>query len=110
MMERMFRVLPLVLEMKGSASLFRASSRYSGRSSLVTTMSVAKKNIDAETAVKYGAVVGEIVDMAEKSRVDLVVIASHGRSGPGRVFFGSAAAGVLNRIRTRLLMTRPLGG
>lgn len=69
--------------------------------------SFAKKNINAETAVKYGPVVGEIVDMAEGRKVDLVVMASHGRSGLGRVFFGSVAAGVLNRLQTPLLMIRP---
>lgn len=67
----------------------------------------SEKNITAETLVRYGPVVGEIVDIADSQDVDLVVMASHGRSGLGRVFFGSAASGVMNRIQNPLLIIRP---
>jgi nucleotide-binding universal stress UspA family protein len=41
--------------------------------------------------------------------VDLVIIASHGRTGLGRVFFGSVASGVLNRIERPLMVIRSSG-
>ncbi|MBU4426139.1 MAG: universal stress protein, partial [Proteobacteria bacterium] len=38
--------------------------------------------------------------------VDLIAIASHGRSGLSRVFYGSVAAGILNRADRPLLLIR----
>jgi len=68
-----------------------------------------EKRIDTKTVVKFEPVVRSIVETANESAVDLVVIASHGRSGLGRVFFGSVAAGVLNRIERPLMVIRPAG-
>jgi nucleotide-binding universal stress UspA family protein len=65
-----------------------------------------EKNIRVETHVGLDPVVGEIIKTAETESVDLVIIASHGRSGLGRVFFGSVAAGVLNRIERPLMVIR----
>jgi len=65
-----------------------------------------EKNIHVVTQVTLGPVVADIINTAEKHAVDLVIIASHGRSGLGRVFFGSVAAGVLNRIEKPLLVIR----
>jgi len=67
----------------------------------------AEKKIKAEIHIGIEPVVGEIVTTAEKHDVDLVVIASHGRSGLERVFFGSVASGVLNRIERPLMVIRP---
>jgi nucleotide-binding universal stress UspA family protein len=69
----------------------------------------AEKNIKAEIHIVIEPVVGEIIETAEKHDVDLVLIASHGRSGLERVFFGSVASGVLNRIERPLLVIRPPG-
>jgi nucleotide-binding universal stress UspA family protein len=67
----------------------------------------AGKKIKTDTYIGIEPVVGEIIKTAETHAVDLVVIASHGRSGLGRVFFGSVASGVLNRIERPLLVIRP---
>jgi nucleotide-binding universal stress UspA family protein len=56
--------------------------------------------------VKYGSVVESIIEIADSQAVDLVLIASHGRTGLTRVFFGSVAAGVLNRIEQPLMVIR----
>jgi nucleotide-binding universal stress UspA family protein len=64
------------------------------------------RNIACETVVKFEPVVRSIVETANEAAVDLVIIASHGRSGLGRVFFGSVAAGVLNRIEQPLMVIR----
>ena len=61
-----------------------------------------EKGINTTTFVTYGPVVKTIIDVAEGENVDLIAMTSHGRSGLGRVFYGSVAAGVLN------LTTRPL--
>jgi nucleotide-binding universal stress UspA family protein len=51
-------------------------------------------------------VVQNIIDTAARESVDLVLIASYGRSGLQRVFFGSVVAGVLNRIEQPLMVIR----
>ena len=68
-----------------------------------------EKGIEAEIRVVYGPVVRSIIECAESEDVDLIAIASHGRSGLSRVFYGSAAAGVLNHIQQPLLVIRSQG-
>jgi nucleotide-binding universal stress UspA family protein len=53
-----------------------------------------------------GQIVPSIVDLAEQEKVDLVAMASHGRSGLARFYYGSVAAGVLHRIERPLLIVR----
>jgi nucleotide-binding universal stress UspA family protein len=65
-----------------------------------------KKNIKTKYFVHLGSVVQNIIDAANSESVDLVLIASHGLSGLQRVFFGSVAAGVLNRIEQPLMVIR----
>jgi nucleotide-binding universal stress UspA family protein len=69
----------------------------------------SKKTIKAKYFVNLGSVVQNIIDIANSESVDLVLIASHGRSGLQRVFFGSVAAGVLNRIEQPLMVIRRPG-
>jgi nucleotide-binding universal stress UspA family protein len=47
-----------------------------------------------------------IIKAAERENTYLMVFASHGRNGLYRVFYGSVAAGVLNRIDRPLLIIR----
>ena len=65
-----------------------------------------EKGIDVEALVAQGSVVRSILDVAEQKNVDLVAMASHGRSGVGRVFYGSVAAGVLHAADRPLLLIR----
>lgn len=62
------------------------------------------KGIDAHSLVAYGRTVDAILDTAEGQGVDLIAIASHGRSGLARVVYGSVAAGLLQRARRPLLL------
>lgn len=64
------------------------------------------KGIEAGTAVEHGPVVQAIISVAEREDVDLIAMASHGRSGLGTVFYGSVTAGVLQRIDRPLLLIR----
>jgi len=68
--------------------------------------SFEKRGIKAEILVQYGSAVESIIKTVDVQSVDLVLIASHGRSGLTRVFFGSVAAGVLNRIEQPLMVLR----
>jgi len=68
-----------------------------------------EKGITAKTHVSYGAVVEAIINTAEREGVDLIAIASHGRSSLPQVFYGSVAAGVLHRVDRPLLLIRSQG-
>jgi len=66
------------------------------------------KGIQSQMCVGEGPVVEEIIKVAERENVDLIAMASHGRTGLPRVFYGSVAAGVLHRIDRPLLLIRSL--
>ena len=65
-----------------------------------------EKNIDSQSLAIYGSVVEGIINMAAQKDVDLIALASHGRGGLARVFYGSVAAGLLNRVDRPLLIIR----
>ena len=65
-----------------------------------------EKNIESRTHVTYGPVVEGIINLAAQEGVDLIALASHGRGGLSRVFYGSVAAGLLHRVDRPLLIIR----
>jgi nucleotide-binding universal stress UspA family protein len=68
-----------------------------------------KKGIEARASVAHGPVVETILKTAQREGADLVAMASHGRSGLSKVFYGSVAAGVLQRVDRPLLLIRSPG-
>src|SRR4030095_15263667 len=52
-------------------------------------------SVKFETAVKVGLPVTEICRFAEKQNIDLIITATHGRTGLPRVFMGSTAEQVM---------------
>ncbi len=62
--------------------------------------------LDAKSRITNGRVVDEIIRIAEEENADLIAMASHGRTGLARVFYGSVAAGVLHRVDRPLLLVR----
>jgi nucleotide-binding universal stress UspA family protein len=69
----------------------------------------SKKGIEVRTLIAHAPAVKAIVDAAEREKADLVAMASHGRTGLSRTFYGSIAAGVLQRIDRPLLLIRSRG-
>ena len=65
-----------------------------------------EKDIPAKLFVEEGPVVGSIISVAEREGVDLIAMASHGRTGLSHVFYGSVAAGVLHLVNRPLLLIR----
>jgi nucleotide-binding universal stress UspA family protein len=65
--------------------------------------------IDAETQVVFGLASESLTDYAEKNGVDLIIIATHGRSGIREWFWGSVAERVLKTSKIPILMIRPDG-
>jgi nucleotide-binding universal stress UspA family protein len=68
-----------------------------------------EKGIQARTHLAHGGVVEAILDIAKHEEAGLIAMASHGRTGLARVFYGSVAAGVLHRIDRPLLLIRSEG-
>ena len=68
-----------------------------------------KRGIEARKRVAYGSVVGQIMNVAKQEGADLIAMASHGRTGLSRVFYGSVAAGVLHSVDRPLLLVRSVG-
>jgi nucleotide-binding universal stress UspA family protein len=67
---------------------------------------IRAKGIEAQILIGHGPVVKAIIDAAEQENAELVAMASHGHGGLLRTFYGSVAAGVLQRIDRPLLLIR----
>jgi nucleotide-binding universal stress UspA family protein len=55
----------------------------------------------------HGEAASEIVRVAKERKVDLIVIASHGRTGLGRILFGSTAEAVVRHATCPVLVVKP---
>ena len=68
-----------------------------------------EKGIEAGACVERdGSVVKAILNVAERESADLIAMASHGRTGLARVYYGSVAAGVLSQADRPLLLVRAM--
>jgi len=85
--------------------LERQAERYLNRKA----KQLLSKGIKARTEVLRGNPAQEIVHYAEENAVDLIVMASHGRSGPSRWAFGSVADKVFRASCVPVLMIRAPG-
>ncbi|HLE14921.1 MAG TPA: universal stress protein [Anaerolineales bacterium] len=65
-----------------------------------------KDQQEVKILIEQGPIVQTIIRVAERDGADLIALASHGRTGLARVFYGSVAAGVLHRIDRPLLIIR----
>jgi len=65
------------------------------------------KNLDVEIVVEISSPATMIVKQAAKLRADLVIIATHGRTGLKRYLLGSVAEHVVARCPCPLLTIRP---
>ncbi|MCZ7666927.1 MAG: universal stress protein [Chloroflexi bacterium] len=54
----------------------------------------SQKGIETKNLIELGPVVSTIINVAAREEADLIAMASHGRTGLSRVFYGSVAAGV----------------
>jgi nucleotide-binding universal stress UspA family protein len=69
-----------------------------------------EEGIKVQTQIGHGPIVKAILDTAKSENADLLAMASHGRSGLSRTFYGSISAGVLQRIDRPLLLIRARNG
>ncbi len=62
--------------------------------------------LDTETVLELGTPFEDIIWFADEKKVDLIVIGSHGRTGLGRVLFGSTAMRVVKNAHCPVLTVR----
>jgi nucleotide-binding universal stress UspA family protein len=66
----------------------------------------AEIGIPSRSRIAYGPVASSIINTAVEEEVDLIAMASHGCGGLQGIYYGSVAAGVLQRVDRPLLIVR----
>ncbi len=65
------------------------------------------RGLDVEEVIVHGDAAAEIVRVASEHGVDLIVVSSHGRTGLGRIIFGSTAEAVVRHANCPVLVVKP---
>lgn len=65
------------------------------------------EGLDVEDLIARGDPAAEIVRAAEEHGCGMIVISSHGRTGLGRMLFGSTAESVVRHARCPVLVVKP---
>ncbi len=69
--------------------------------------SVEGGGLTVEEVIVHGEAASEIVRVAKERNVDLIVVSSHGRTGLGRILFGSTAEAVVRHATCPVLVVKP---
>jgi nucleotide-binding universal stress UspA family protein len=69
--------------------------------------SEACSGLKVEELIVHGEAATEIVRVAKERSVDLIVVSSHGRTGWGRILFGSTAEAVVRHAECPVLVVKP---
>lgn len=69
--------------------------------------SVEFAGLEVEDVMAHGEPAAEIVRVAGERGAGLIVISSHGRTGLGRILFGSTAESVVRHARCPVLVVKP---
>ena len=65
------------------------------------------RGLKVEEVIGHGDAAAEIVRVADERDADLIVISSHGRTGLGRIIFGSTAEAVVRHAHCPVLVVKP---
>ena len=63
--------------------------------------------LEVEELIVRGEAAAEIVRVARDRKVDLIVVSSHGRTGLGRILFGSTAEAIVRHASCPVLVVKP---
>jgi nucleotide-binding universal stress UspA family protein len=70
---------------------------------------LSKEGLDVEVQVLTGRPAETITDFVQHEKVDLIALATHGRSGISRWVFGSVADKLVHSLSVPVLLIRPEG-
>jgi nucleotide-binding universal stress UspA family protein len=73
-----------------------------------TADALTERGYECQTLVPFGHPAECIVEQARLDNVDLIVMSTHGRTGPGRWIFGSVAESVVSKSPVPVLVTRAM--
>lgn len=65
-----------------------------------------KEGFEVDLAVLYGDPVERVLSFAEENKVDLIGLATHGRTGLEKLFFGNVAESLLRKSHRPMLVVR----
>jgi nucleotide-binding universal stress UspA family protein len=65
-----------------------------------------KVSVNTDVLIKYTSVVKEIVEYAEKKKVEMIVIGSRGMTGFKKLLLGSVASGVVTYSHCPVLVVK----
>jgi nucleotide-binding universal stress UspA family protein len=65
------------------------------------------RGLKVEEVIVHGDPAAEIVRVAAEREADLIVVSSHGRTGLGRIIFGSTAEAVVRHASCPVLVVKP---
>lgn len=99
---RAFGATLVLLHVRDRGSSAEASQRYLD----YTSRQLANSGVPIELALHEGAVAETIVRAAESGRIDVIVMATHGRGGLRRWAMGSVADKVLHAATMPLVLVR----
>jgi nucleotide-binding universal stress UspA family protein len=106
----LLHVVPLSTAVSADASLAAQYYMEAEKDAELKLRKIARsklKNLDVEIVVEVSSPATMIVKQAAKLRADLVIIATHGRTGFKRYLLGSVAQQVVARCPCPLLTIRP---
>jgi nucleotide-binding universal stress UspA family protein len=69
-------------------------------------LKMERQGARVETRVRRGRPTDEILAAARDERIDMIAMTTHGRTGPGRLLFGSVAEGVLRHADVPVFLMR----
>jgi nucleotide-binding universal stress UspA family protein len=95
---------------EGQIQKVEAESKAASEKYLKEIISRSKYDgVRMDSAVLYGSVADTLAEFASKNQVDIIVIATHGRSGVSRWVWGSVADRILRSSCVPVLMVRAPG-
>lgn len=92
----------------GNIESFQREAIESARKKMAAVAKKSFKNFPRlETRVELGAPAARILELADKEKIDLIIMGAHGRKGLDRAIFGSVAAKVVKGAPCPVMTIRP---
>ncbi len=100
--------MPQVLEVSPHVLIDDVEARRNEAEEYLAPIAAAlrSRGVDTSWAIRRGRPADEILDAARESGADLIAMATHGRTGLGRLLFGSVAEAVLRHAPVPVFMIR----
>lgn len=73
---------------------------------LDTKLLLEESGYTVNRVVRFGGIASEVVTVIEQEQIDLVAMTTHGRSGIGKLIYGSIAEYVLRNVSIPIMLLR----